>query len=70
MGSTSHANLDLLSQIEPKNLYKASEDKLWVKFMNEELDQIEKNDTCELVPRPREKNVIGSKWAFKRKLNE
>jgi len=38
--------------------------------MNEELDQIEKNDTWELVPRPKEKNVIGTKWVFKNKLNE
>jgi hypothetical protein len=27
--------------------------------MNEELDKIEKNDTWELVPRPKNKNVIG-----------
>jgi hypothetical protein len=32
--------------------------------MNEELDQIEKNDTWELLPRPRYKNV------FRNKLNE
>jgi hypothetical protein len=32
--------------------------------MNEELDQIEKNDTRELVPRPRYKNVIDTKWVF------
>eukprot|EP00253_Pinus_taeda_P030658 PITA_30658 len=38
--------------------------------MNEELDQIEKNDTWELVPRPKDKNVIGTKWVFKNKLNE
>jgi len=38
--------------------------------MNEELDQIEKNDTWELVPRPLDKNVIGTKWIFKNKLNE
>jgi hypothetical protein len=38
--------------------------------MNEELDQIEKNNTWELVPRPKDKNVIGSKWIFKNKLNE
>jgi hypothetical protein len=38
--------------------------------MNEELDQIEKNDTWELVPRPNNKNVIGTKWVFKNKLNE
>jgi hypothetical protein len=38
--------------------------------MNEELDQIEKNNTWELVPRPSDKNVIGSKWVFKNKLSE
>jgi hypothetical protein len=38
--------------------------------MNEELDQIEKNNTWELVPRPKDKNVIGSKWVFKNKMNE
>ena len=38
--------------------------------MDEELDQIEKNDTWELVPRPHDKNVIGTKWIFKNKLNE
>ena len=38
--------------------------------MNEELDQIEKNKTWELTPRPIGKNVIGTKWVFKNKMNE
>ena len=38
--------------------------------MNEELDQIEKNNTWEFVPIPVDKNVIGSKWLFKNKMNE
>jgi len=38
--------------------------------MNEELEQIEKNNTWELVPRPNDKNVIGTKWIFKNKMNE
>ena len=38
--------------------------------MDEELDQIEKNDIWELVPRPKDKNVIGTKWVYKNKLNE
>jgi hypothetical protein len=29
--------------------------------MDEEFDQIEKNDTWELVPRPKDNNVIGTK---------
>ena len=38
--------------------------------MNEELNQIEKNKTWELVPRPKDKNVIGTKWVLKTKVNE
>eukprot|EP00253_Pinus_taeda_P033116 PITA_33116 len=38
--------------------------------MEEELEQIEKNNTWELVPRSQDKNVIGTKWIFKNKLNE
>jgi hypothetical protein len=38
--------------------------------MDEELDQIEKNDTWELVPRPKDKNVIDTKWVYRNKLNE
>ena len=38
--------------------------------MNEELDHIEKNNTWKLVPKPADKNVIGSKWVFKNKMNE
>lgn len=38
--------------------------------MEEEVSQIEKNDTWELVPRPKDINVIGTKWVFKNKLNK
>ena len=38
--------------------------------MEEEMSQIEKNETWEPVPRLRDKNVIGTKWVFKNKVNE
>ena len=38
--------------------------------MNEESDQNEKNQTWKLVPRQKYKNVIGTKWVFRNKLNE
>jgi len=38
--------------------------------MDEELDQIDKNYTWELVPRTKNKNVIDTKWDFRNKLNE
>ena len=36
----------------------------------EEIEQIEKNKTWTLVPRPVDKNVIGTKWVFRNKLDE
>ena len=38
--------------------------------MNEEIEQIEKNKTLTLLRRPKDKNVIGTKWVFRNKLNE
>ena len=55
--------------MEPNNFIEASKSNEWVKSMNEELDQIEKNETWELVPRPKDKNVIGTKWVFMNKFN-
>ena len=68
--NTKKSHIALISMVEPKNFNEASEDGNWLKSMNEELDQIEKNNTWELVPRPTDKNVIGSKWVFKNKMNE
>ena len=49
---TEEVYLAMLSQIEPNKFEEASKDKWWVKAMNKELDQIEKNNTWELIPRP------------------
>jgi len=62
--------LALLFSIESQNVHEVCKDECWVKAMNEELEQIEKNNTWELVPRPHDKNIIGTKWIFKNKLNE
>src|ERR1700678_3137557 len=68
--SPEQTHLALLFTIEPNYFEKASNDEYWNKAMDEELDQIEKNDTWELVPRPKNKNVIDTKWVFRNKLNE
>jgi hypothetical protein len=68
--SPEQTHLALSSMIEPNSFEEANKDEFWNKAMDEELDQIEKNDTLELVPRPKNKNVIGTKWVFKKKLNE
>ena len=38
--------------------------------MNKEIEKIERNRTWTLVPRPKGKNVIGTKWVFRNKMNE
>jgi hypothetical protein len=68
--SPEQTHLALLSTIEPNCFEEASKDEFLNKAMDEKLDQIEKNDTWELVPRPKNKNVIGTKWVFRNKLNE
>jgi hypothetical protein len=67
---TEQSHVAFLSMIEPTNFEEARKEEDWIRAMNEELDQIEKNNTWELVPRPENKNVIGSKWVFKNKMNE
>jgi len=37
--------------------------------MKEEMDNIEKNKTWQLVDKPRDKNVIGVKWVYRVKMN-
>jgi hypothetical protein len=67
---TEQSHIAFISMVEPKNFNESSKDVNWLKSMNKELDQIEKNDTWELFPRPENKNVIGSKWIYKNKMNE
>ena len=62
--------LCLISQVEPKNVDEACKDDYSKQAIKEELDQRVKNETWELVPRPADKNVIGTKWVFGNKMNE
>ena len=38
--------------------------------MQEELNQFERNKVWKLVPKPKGKSFIGTKWVFKNKLDE
>ena len=59
-----------LSMHEPKTVKDALEDVDWSKAMKEEIKQIEKNKTWTLVPRLEDKNVIGTKWVYRNKLDK
>lgn len=42
----------------------------WKKAIQEELDNLKKNDTWEVVPRPKDQQVIKCKWVFKKKFDQ
>ncbi|GJQ95122.1 retrovirus-related pol polyprotein from transposon TNT 1-94 [Tanacetum coccineum] len=42
----------------------------WIVAMQEELNQFVANEVWELVPQPRNMTIIGTKWAFRNKLDE
>nr|GFC01276.1 hypothetical protein [Tanacetum cinerariifolium] len=60
----------LLGFIEPANVAEALRDADWVSAMQEELDQFATLKVCRLVPRPKGKSVIKTKWIFKKKKDE
>ena len=38
--------------------------------MQEELNQFERKEVWELVPRPHDQSVIGTKWVFRNKMDD
>ena len=50
-----------ISQIEPKHIDEAMQDENWVKAMQEELNQFQKNDVWKVVELPKDKKVVGAK---------
>lgn len=63
-------NFALLSQLDPISFKEVRDEEQWIQPMNEELDPIERNNTWELVPRSKDKDVFGTKWFFLNKLTE
>ncbi|XP_070047449.1 uncharacterized protein [Nicotiana tomentosiformis] len=59
-----------LSLIVPKNVAEALRDVDWVNALQRELIQFERSQVWHLVPRPKNRSVIGTKWVFRNKLDE
>ena len=59
-----------VSLIEPKNFKEAIIDDYWIVAMQEELNQFERNGVWELVEKPSDYPIIGTKWVFRNKLDE
>ncbi|KAL4323400.1 hypothetical protein GQ457_11G026390 [Hibiscus cannabinus] len=59
-----------ISCIEPKNIKEALNDDFWILAMQEELNQFDRSNVWTLVERPNDKSTIGTKWVFRKKLDE
>jgi hypothetical protein len=59
-----------VSFIKPKKIEKALRDVDWVNAMHEELNNFTRNQVWELVERPKEHNVIGTRWVFRNKQDQ
>ncbi|XP_070026701.1 intracellular protein transport protein USO1-like [Nicotiana sylvestris] len=59
-----------LSLIELKDVVEALQDADWVNAMQDELNQFKRSQVWHLVPRPKDRSVIGTKWVFRNKLDE
>ncbi|EOY21544.1 Uncharacterized protein TCM_013306 [Theobroma cacao] len=59
-----------ISQIEPKNIDEAVDDDYWILAMQEELNQHERCQVWELVLRPSNHPIVGTKWVFRNKMDE
>ena len=59
-----------MSSIEPKKIDEALKYVDWVNAMHEELNNFTRNQVWELVERPMDHNVIGTKWVFRNKQDQ
>ena len=50
---------------KPSSFKDAVQEPTWVDAMVEEYDSIVRNSSWEIVPRPVEKSVVGSRWIYK-----
>nr|GEZ38399.1 retrovirus-related Pol polyprotein from transposon TNT 1-94 [Tanacetum cinerariifolium] len=59
-----------LTSVEPKTYKEALTQSCWIEAMQEELNEFERLEVWELVPRPDQVMVITLKWIYKVKLDE
>nr|GFA41244.1 retrovirus-related Pol polyprotein from transposon TNT 1-94 [Tanacetum cinerariifolium] len=59
-----------LTSVEPKTYKKALTQSCWIEAMQEELNEFERLEVWELVPRPNQVMMITLKWIYKVKIDE
>ena len=59
-----------MSSIEPKKIDGALKDVDWVNAIHEKLNNFTRNQVWELVERPKNHNVIRTKWVYRNKQDQ
>jgi hypothetical protein len=54
-----------IMDVQPSSYEEAAENRVWKDAMGEKYQSIIKNDVWDVVPRPKEKSVVISKWIYK-----
>jgi hypothetical protein len=65
-----YEHYSFVSLEEPNKLEDALKDSNWVNAMDEELHNFARNQVWKLVERPKNYNVIGTKWVFRNKQDQ
>ena len=58
----------LLATSEPKGFKFVAKNLAWLAAMDDEMKALQINHTWDLVPRPSNANIVGSKWVFRTKF--
>ena len=59
-----------VSNIEPRDHTEALADEFCIQAMQEEIEQFVRNEVLELLEKPVDGNIVGTKWIFKNKIDE
>jgi hypothetical protein len=65
-----YEHFSFVSSIEPKKIDETLLDVYWVNVMHEELNNFTRNQVWELVERPKDHNMIRTKWIFQNKQDK
>ncbi|KAJ0471759.1 putative RNA-directed DNA polymerase [Helianthus annuus] len=55
----------LSKSFEPRSYKGAVQDPNWINAMNDELHALHRNDTWEIVDKPKNRSIVGCKWIYK-----
>lgn len=62
-----------LENQDPKTIQEAlasQNSEMWLEAVNEEMSRLHGFETWVIVPRPSDKNIVGSRWVFTKRINE